>query len=275
MNLTTAKNASGSPPTTAAFFSPRRHTIVSGLKFLAAALFLLAASALAQTTAPPSAPEQHQQPPTAPEKQEQKQVEEQHRRIFGLIPAYTTTNLRNAPPLTPKQKFVLFARQASDPFEWATAGLVAGVGQANNSYSEYGQGADGFGKRFGAAMADQADSNFLSVFLYPTLLKQDPRYFRVGEGTVKHRLAHSLRKEFVTRTDRGTHQFNWSSVLGALTAGAVSNAYYPPHDRGFGSTMSRAGFALAYGALGGLGLEFWPDIQHKLFPGHDKNTNRP
>ncbi|MFB3917359.1 MAG: hypothetical protein ACE14M_11555 [Terriglobales bacterium] len=254
---------------------------------MAAAVLLLGGAAMAQEVRSAPAPQQNpQQTPNGqavsakPEPKEEpkppaKQTQEGHRRIFGVIPAYTATDLKNAPPLTPKQKFVLSARQAVDPFEWVFVGIVAGVGQARNSYPEFGQGAEGYGKRYGAAMADQADTNFLSVFLYPTLLKQEPRYFRMGEGSFKHRLGYALKKEFVTRSDRGTRQFNWSSVLGALTAGAISNAYYPPRDRGFGSTMGRAGLGLMYGTLGGLGVEFWPDIQRKLFPGHNKNKISP
>ena len=113
---------------------------------------------------------------------------------------------------------------------------------------------------------------FFSDFAYPLLLKEDPRYFRLGQGLIKHRIVYSLAKEFVTRTDKGVRRFNFSNVLGAFTAGGLSNAYYPQSDRGFGLTMSRSAIALAYGAAGGLIDEFWFDINEKFF--HRRKTNR-
>ena len=140
------------------------------------------------------------------------------------------------------------------------AGFQAGVGQATNSFPAYGQGAAGFGKRFGAAFADQVSSNFFSNFAYPVLLKEDPRYFRLGQGTIKHRILYSLAQEFVTRTDKGTRRFNFSNVLGAFSTGGLSNVYYPQDSRGFGLTMSRSALSLAYGSAGNLIDEFWFDV---------------
>jgi hypothetical protein len=105
----------------------------------------------------------------------------------------------------------------------------------------------------------------MSNFLFPVLLKQDPRYFRLGQGTIKHRIVYSLEQEFWGKTDQGTRQFNYSKVLGAFGAKAVSNTYYPPGDRGFGLTMRRSGLSLLSGMGTGLAAEFWPDINCKLF----------
>lgn len=205
------------------------------------------------------------------ELQEQElQKKEQSSRILGVVPQFDVTR-QNAAPLTPRQKFRLFRRTAFDPFQFAFAGIQAGISQASNNFAGYGQGAQGYAKRFGAAFGDQLSSNFFSNFAYPVLLKEDPRYFRLGEGSVKHRIVYSLEQEFVTKTDKGTRRFNFSNVLGALTSGSISNAYYPSGDRGFGLTMSRAGIALLYGSLGGLIDEFWPDIDRKLF--HKKKNS--
>jgi hypothetical protein len=103
------------------------------------------------------------------------------------------------------------------------------------------------------------------------LLKEDPRYFRLGEGSIKHRIGYSLVQELICHTDRGGRSFSFSNVLGALSAGAVSNAYYPASDRGFGLTMSRSAIAIMYGSLGGLVDEFYPDISRKLFHKHQRN----
>jgi hypothetical protein len=235
------------------------------------------------TPAKPAATGEEQQPETPPlwdpelqkkeqelQREEELQKKEQSSRILGVVPQFSVTR-QNAAPLTSRQKFRLFVRSAFDPVQFALVGLQAGISQATNSFGGYGQGAEGYGKRYGAAFADQASSNFFSNFAYPVLLKQDPRYFRLGEGTIKHRIGYALAQEFVCKTDKGTRQFCYSNVLGAFTAGSISNAYYPSNDRGFGLTMSRAGIALLYGSLGGLVDEFWADIDKKLF--HKKKNN--
>lgn len=218
------------------------------------------------TSAQTGAAQQQQQGSQSSEKEIQKQ--EQSQRILGVVPQFGMTSRQNAPPLTTGQKFHLFLKSSFDPFEYAAAGFQAGLGQATNEFPGYGQGAAGYGKRYGASIADQVSSNFFANFFYPSLLKEDPRYFRLGEGTIKHRIFYSLAQEFVCHTDKGGRSFNWSNVLGAFTSGAISNAYYPSTDRGAGLTLSRSAVALAYGSAGGLVDEFWTDIQHKLFHKH-------
>lgn len=215
-----------------------------------------------------------QQPvsPTTPEQEKAIQKQEQSQRILGVVPQFSVTSRQNAPPLTKGQKFHLFVKSATDPFQFAAAGFQAGLGQATNEFPGYGQGAAGYGKRFGAALADQTSSNLFSNFVYPVLLKEDPRYFRLGHGTIKRRIVYSLEQEFVVHTDKGTRRFNFSNAFGAFTAGGLSNLYYPPSDRGFGLTMSRSAIALAYGSAGGLIDEFWFDINEKLF---HKHKNKP
>lgn len=188
---------------------------------------------------------------------------DQSRRMLG-IPQFGVTNEKHPAPMTPGQKFHLFYRTAVDPAQFVVIGLEAGISQASNSFPGYGQGAAGYGKRYGAALADQVSNNFFSTFAYPVILKQDPRYFRMGEGPVKRRIFYALTQEFVGHKDGGRRTFNWPTTLGALTAGAISNAYYPEGDRGFGLTISRSGVSMLYGSLSGLGNEFWPDISRKL-----------
>lgn len=147
---------------------------------------------------------------------------------------------------------------------FAEVGIQAGISQAQNSFPDYGQGAEGFGRRYGAAFGDSVSSNFFSNFVYPVLLKEDPRYFRRGQGSVKRRIGYAFLQEFIGHTDQGKRSVNFSNILGALSAGGVSNLYYPEADRGFTLTMSRAGIALLYGSIGGLLNEFWPDIHRKL-----------
>jgi len=217
------------------------------------------------------------QTPAAPQDPgQEKKIEkkEQSRRMLGL-PQFTVTDRKNAPPLTPKGKFRLFYKSAFDPAEFVVVGLQAGISQAQNSFPAYGQGASGYSKRYGAAFADQATSTFFADFAYPTLFKQDPRYFRLGEGSFKHRFGYAVSQIVIAHKDKGGRTFNWSTTLGALSSGSISNAYYPAADRGFGLTMNRAGISLLYGSLGDLGSEFWPDIDHKLFHRRPKGTVLP
>ena len=211
-----------------------------------------------------------QQPaqPTTSEQEKEIQKKEQSQRILGVVPQFGVTSRHAPPPLTTGQKFHLFAKSSFDPFAYAAAGFQAGLGQATNEFPGYGQGAAGYGKRYGASLADQVSSNFFANFIFPTVLKEDPRYFRLGEGSIKHRMGYSLAREFITRTDEGTRRFNFSNVLGAFSSGGFSNVYYPQTDRGFSLTMSRSAISLLYGSAGGLIDEFWPDIDRKLFHKH-------
>jgi len=230
-------------------------------------------TAAAPSTRQPEAPQpQEQQEP--PRKSAQEILdEEKKQKMLGIVPMYGVTNYQYAPALTPGEKFDLMSRSYITIFPYLAAGLQAGVSQAFNNFEGYGQGASGYGKRFGAALADGADSAFFSNFFYPVLFKQDPRYFRLGEGTKKKRTVYAIEHEFITKKDSDRSPvFSYSNVLGALTAGGISNAYYPPEERGFGLTMSRTAVSFGWGMAGNLLLEFWPDISKGLLHKHKSDT---
>ena len=237
--------------------------------------------------------------PAAPENQsvkteEEKAIErkEQSQRVLGVLPQFAVTSRQDAPPLSSGEKFHLFAKSAFDPVTVGIAGLEAGLSQAQDQFPAYGQGAEGYAKRFGASFADSVSSGFFSNYFYPVLFKEDPRYFRLGEGRFGHRFVYSVKQEFVCHTDKGGRSFAFNNVLGAFTSGALSNLYYPgrtlirtipptattpaipvyENDRGVGLTLSRTAIALGYGTVGGLFDEFWPDIHQKLFHRHPKAT---
>jgi hypothetical protein len=203
---------------------------------------------------------------TGQKTQEEIEIErkEQSQKILGVVPQYSVTSRHDAPPLTKSEKFHLMAKQTINPFEFVAVGLQAGISQAEDAHPGYGQGAEGYAKRYGAAYADQATSNFFSNFAYPVIFKQDPRYFRLGEGTVKHRILYSMAQEFsAVRDSDHKREFNYSNVLGAFTSGAISNVYYPQQDRGLSNTLDGSAIALVYGSVGGLLDEFWPDVRDK------------
>lgn len=204
------------------------------------------------------------------EKADEQLKQEERQRILGVIPNFTTTNIQDAAPLTPRQKFHLAFKSASDPFQLFAAGLAAGVNQAENEFPGYGQGAEGYFKRVGASYADSADGVLWGTAIYPILLHEDPRYFRRGSGSFKSRFLYSVSTTVVTKNDNGTWGPNYANILGNLTAGGISNLYYPSSDRGFGLTMQGAVTVTAEGALGSLFVEFWPDISRKLFHKKEK-----
>jgi hypothetical protein len=226
------------------------------------------AGSAGKSQVPPASTSPAQTEKTEKEKEREIERREQSQRVLGLYPQFSVTSRQNAPPLTPGGKFHLFAKSAFDPFEFALAGIQAGVDQDEGSFPGYGEGAKGFAKRYAADFGDSVSANFFSNFFWATLLKEDPRYFRLGEGTFKHRFVYSLAQEFVCRTDKGRRSFNFPNVLGAISSGALSNTYHPQEDRGVALTARGTAFALAYGSLGGLLSEFWPDINRRMHKHH-------
>lgn len=191
---------------------------------------------------------------------------EEHQRILGVVPNFNTVeSAANVPPLSPKQKFHLAFKSAVDPFVFVADGFVAGIGQARDTNPGFGQGAQGYFKRFGAAYADTADGTFWGNAVLPALLKEDPRYFRMGTGTFKHRFLYAASTTVWCRRDNGTWGPSYANVLGNFISGGISNAYYPAEDRGFEQTLDGALTVTAEGAIGAEFVEFWPDISRHLF----------
>jgi hypothetical protein len=196
-------------------------------------------------------------------------------RIFGVVPAYSITDAQNAPPLKSKEKFQLFVRGTLDPFPLVMFGLQAAVEQAKDSFNGYGQGSAGYAKRFGAALGDGTSARFFATYAFPSLLHQDPRYFRKGEGGGWSRTGYSISRGFITRGDSGKTQPNWSNILGKFAGAGLSNLYYPEGDRGASLTLSRVAISLSYQVIGNLAIEFWPEIQRTVFGGKKKQSLQP
>lgn len=168
-------------------------------------------------------------------------------------------------PLTPAQKMDIFYRSTYDPFTFLSIAFDAGVAHAEGDFRGYGGGMSGYGKRFGAILADNETSIFFSKFLFPWMFKQDPRYFRMEKGPVAKRALYAISRVLVTRTDNGGSTFNSSTVLGRLAGRTLSNLYYPPERRGTWPTLRRTGDALISEATMALAREFWPDIRNSVF----------
>lgn len=181
---------------------------------------------------------------------------EEKQRVLGVFPNFYTTYVWHAEPLTTGQKFRLAWRSAIDPVTFLTVGAVAGIQQANNSFSGYGSGWPGYGKRYGANYADGFIGVMMGGAVFPSLLHQDPRYFYKGTGSVRSRALYAISTIVITRGDNGKWQPNYSNVLGTFAAGGISNAYYPANDRGLGLTVENSVIGLAAGGVTALFQEF-------------------
>ena len=188
---------------------------------------------------------------------------EEKQRMAGVIPNFNTVNNGKAAPITPAQKFHLFFKGAFDPYQFVLAGIDAGIGQAENENPGYGQGFEGYTKRYGANYADNFSGNFFGNAVLPSLLHQDPRYFRLGHGSVLHRALYSISTTFRTYGDNGKWQPAYSNLTGNLIGASISNLYYPDGDRGLYPTLRRALSVTYQGTFGGLLQEFYPDAVQK------------
>jgi hypothetical protein len=208
-------------------------------------------------------------PPTPAPNAGDEQVKEQTKqRILGIIPAFNATESSVAVTLSPKQKLRLAFRSAVDPFQFLIASIDSGISQAENDHAGYGQGLQGYGKRFGASYLDSFNGTIIGNGILPGLLHQDARYFRKGTGSFKSRLLYSMLSTVRCKSDDGRWQPNYSNLLGNVAAGGISNLYYPQEDRGVGLTFGRAFTVSAEGAIGAFLFEFWPDVSRKLKKKH-------
>jgi hypothetical protein len=188
--------------------------------------------------------------------EEQIKVEETQR-VLGIVPNFYVSYVPNAAPLTSKQKFKLAARSVVDPFSFLVAGASAGVEQAQGHFVEYGPGAEGYAKRFGANYGDIASSTFLGGAVFPSLLKQDPRYFYKGTGSTQSRILYAIANSVICKGDNGRWQPGYSNILGSLAAGGISNIYYPADDRnGAELTFENAALGIGSNAVTNLLQEF-------------------
>jgi hypothetical protein len=194
----------------------------------------------------------------SPEQIADAQVKDQEKqRVFGFIPNFYVSYVPDAAPLAPRHKFGLAWKSVTDPVTFAAVGVVAGFDQAGDRWGAYGQGMQGYAKRFGASYGDVFAGTFIGSAILPTVLKQDPRYFYKGRGSKGSRIFYALASSVICKGDNGRWQPNYSSIAGNLAAGGISNLYYPANDRnGVGTVVSTALIRLGETALANIFQEF-------------------
>lgn len=192
------------------------------------------------------------------------QIKDQEKqRVLGIIPNFYVSYVPDAVALTPKQKFELAWRSSVDPFTFVSVGALAGIQQAGDALSGYGQGAQGYAKRYGASYGDVVIGTFLGSAIMPALLKQDPRYFFRGTGSKRSRLLYALSSPFMCKGDDGRWQPNYSYLIGNFAAAGIANFYYPANDRGAAWVAETALVRLGENAIASVFQEF---IVRKLTP---------
>jgi len=227
-----------------------------------------------QTQTPAPAPDQtgsssssasQSSPPPDTQKSEHERAEEQLKqqetqRVAGVMATFNTTRNPNALPLSPGQKFQLFFKSAFDPWPFGLNAVVAGIGQADDSYPEWGQGSRGYAKRFGAAYSDYFLGNFFGNAVLTSLLHEDPRYFQKGSGKPINRVLWAAASTGWCKRDRGGWGPNWANVGGNLIGSAIARAYYPATYRTVSDTITDGLTVSVEGIVGAEVIEFWPDM---------------
>jgi hypothetical protein len=217
--------------------------------------------------------------PAEVEKAKKQEADEQldaqvHQRALGILPMFNITYLGDQTvSMTAEQKFKLAFRSSIDPFAFMTPFLIAGYHEAVNDQEGFPWGVKGLGERAGAAYLDSFNGNIIGGAILPSILHQDPRYYRMGYGSARHRLLYALATTVICRHDgTGRWEPNYSNVGGNLAAGALSSLYYPPTDEGvLALALSNGVIVTATGGAAAIFNEFWPDLSRKWL--HKDPTN--
>src|SRR5450631_4023191 len=190
---------------------------------------------------------------------------QQSKRIFGIIPNFRSVSVNDKfVPLSPEEKFKLAFTNAFDYSSFVSTGAAAGISQWRDTYPEFGQGAAGYGRRYWHGFTTQAIASTTTVFIFPVITREDPRYFTLGKGTFKQRTWYAVSRLAVTRSDTGKSTANISEILGRGSAAAASVFYYPSKYQTFSEVAQR--WEIYMGGDAGFFVlkEFWPEIRYKL-----------
>jgi hypothetical protein len=202
-------------------------------------------------------------------------------RLFYTLPNFLTLqNKSQLPPMRVRDKYKVVALGTFDYVEYPWWAVLAAISQSQNSEPAFGQGWAAYAKRFGVTAGDSMIENFMVGAVFPSALHQDPRYYQSGQGGFLRRTGYSVDRIFVTRSDSGHKQFNYSEIFGAATAAAISTySYHPsstfvstptnPHrfvgsDKTLSNTIDTWGTQLALDTITLVVKEFWPDIHRKM-----------
>jgi hypothetical protein len=219
-------------------------------------------------SAPPSDNASVAEPSQAPAPQDKKDDSQgqQTKRMFWLVPNFAAVSAHTQlPPLSTREKFALALQDSVvDYSSYTWAGMLAGQAMALNSDPELGHGIAGYGRYYWRTFTDGVSGTFFTEAIVPAITHEDPRYYTMGQGGFFRRTGYAISRAFVTQTDSGRTTFNWSEVAGNGLEAGLSNAYYPPQERGLSQTAMNFGTQMESAVLNHVFQEFWPDIRRKL-----------
>lgn len=189
--------------------------------------------------------------------------------MFKVLPNYKTVNDPEQPviALSGGEKFSL-VQHYFDPFTFVFTSITAGIEQETNEKAGYGQGAMGYAKRYGADFADGFTNELFVTGIFPTLLHEDPRYYRLGRGSAFKRTAYALSRILIARGDSGNNRINGSEFLGNIASGALSMTYYPQNERSVSGVFTRMSVEIGYDSLFNVLKEFYPDLKRHFSHNH-------
>jgi hypothetical protein len=218
--------------------------------------------------APPSDSSAVSLPASAPASQDKKDDSQgkQTKRMFGVVPNFAAVNANTQlPPLSTREKFSLAAHDSvTDYSSFTWSGILAAQSMALNSDPELGSGIAGYGRYYWRTFTDGVSGTFFTEAIVPAITHEDPRYYTLGHGGFFRRTGYAISRAFVTKTDSGGTTFNFSEVVGNGLEAGLSNAYYPPQERGLNQTTLNWGTQMESAVLNHIFQEFWPDIRRKL-----------
>lgn len=196
-------------------------------------------------------------------KEKKKKV--QTKRMMWIVPNFAAVSSdTQLPPLSTKGKFLLATDDSFDYSSFVWTGVVAAQSYGLDSDPELGQGFTGYTRYYWRAFVDGVSGTFFTEAIVPSLTHEDPRYYTLGHGGFFRRTIYALSRTVLTKTDSGGTSFNWSEVGGNLLEASLSNAYYPPQERGYSQTARNWGTQMESAALNNIAKEFWPDIRQAL-----------
>ena len=191
---------------------------------------------------------------------------QQTKRILFIIPNFRAASVdAKLPPMTAKEEIKLVLQDSFDYSSFIYVGIVAGIGQAENSYPEFHQGAAGYGRYYWHSLADAIDENAFTEFIVPFATRQDPRYYTLGRGGFPKRMVYSLSRLVICRDNNANETFNFSEVVGAGASAGISNLYYPSRYTTWTKTGQKWITQIGVDGIGNVAKEFWPDINAHLF----------